>query len=121
MSLARSIRKATKTSLKAMNSVGESVVYHQVTGSSYDTDLGSVRRTTLSFPIRAWFTSFKEKEVDGNNVRPEDKRCTFEVMSLAIVPSLKDFVIDEAGEEWEVMNKKLPPPKILYILHVRRP
>lgn len=122
MSLNTSIRKATRRSLKAMESIAEDVTYHQVTGEPvYDADAGSFTRKTSPATIKGWFTSFEEKHVDGDKVQPGDKRLTFEVISTSIVPKMNDFVVDEAGDEWEVINIKLPPPKILYILHVRRP
>lgn len=122
MSLNTSIRKATRSALKAMESIAENVTYHQVTGNPvYDADAGSFTRNTAPTTIKGWLTSFEERHVDGDNVQPGDKRLTFEVISTSIVPKMNDFVVDEAGDEWEVINIKLPPPKILYILHVRRP
>ena len=122
MSLNSSIRKATRKSLKAMESIAETITYRQVTGEPvYDADAGSFTRNTSAVTIKGWFTSFEERHVDGDNVQPGDKRLTFEVISTSIVPKMNDFVLDEAGAQWEVINIKLPPPKILYILHVRRP
>jgi len=122
VSLNTSIRKATRSALKAMESIAEDITYHEVIGRpTYDADAGSFTRKTSPTTIKGWFTSFEERHVDGENVQPGDKRLTFEVISSSIVPKLNDFVIDEAGDEYEVINIKLPPPKILYILHVRRP
>ena len=123
MSLKASIRKATRHGLKvAQSSIAEKIVYNQVQDPVYDTDSGEATRpSSKKFTIDAWFTSFKEMHVDGNNVQPGDQRCTFEVLDLAITPNMHDFLLDAAGDQWEVINIKLPPPKILYILHVRRP
>lgn len=121
MSLNRTIRRATKAALKAMNSVGEDIKYNQESSAIYDTDKGTVNRTDVPISIKGWFTSFKESQIDGINVQPGDKRLTLSVIDIKFEPSLTDFITDESGQEWEVINIKLPPPKILYILQVRRP
>lgn len=122
MSLKTQIRQATRTALKEMSSVSESVTYQKMAVDSvYDPETGTPSRTSQAFPVRGYFTSFKEDEVDGNNVQPGDQRLTFDVLDLSFEPRLADHVIDGAGLEWEVIAVKTPPPKIIHILTVRRP
>lgn len=122
MSLRTQIRHATRTALKEMNSIAENVIYQKMTGdATYNVESGAPTRTTQSFPVRGFFTSFKEDDVDGNNVQPGDQRLTFDVLDLVFTPRLADFVVDGAGLEWEVIAVKTPPPKVIHILTVRRP
>jgi len=122
MSLEKNIKQVTKQALAQMSSIGENVLYSRVAGNiTYNTDTGAPSRPSIGVPLKAWFTSFEERQIDGNNVQPGDKRCTFPIQSLPFEPQLNDRVTDESGEIWEVMNFKIPPPKCLFILQVRRP
>jgi len=121
MSLERNIKQVTKQALAQMTSIAENVRYARASAITYNPETGAPNRTSVTVPLKAWFTSFEERQIDGNNVQPGDKRLTFAVLDLPFEPSLNDTVTDEAGEIWEVMNFKIPPPKILFILQVRRP
>jgi len=121
MSLSRSIRKATKAALRSINSIAEDIKFHRTASAVYDVDTGADKRRTVPIPLKGWFTSFEERHIDGNNVQPGDKRLTFSVTDVDIEPTLSDFIVDGSDQKWEIINIKLPPPKILYILQVRRP
>lgn len=123
MTLRNAIRKATKMALAAQGSIAVPVTYQRVGSTTVNTDTGQHTRNVLaSYSIpEAFFTSYKEREIDGNNVQPADKRMTVDAKHITLDPALHDYVVDDQGVTWEVINFKIPPPRVILIFQVRRP
>lgn len=122
MTLAVAIQQATEAALGAMDSISEPFTYQEVDSTAYNTELGSVSRQIKgSHPLNGWFTSYKEQEIDGNNVQPKDKRLTILATKVLFTVRLHDYILDHCGTTWEVINFKRPPPRSVYILQIRKP
>lgn len=123
MSLKRAIKRATKAALKAQNSISQRVVYQQTGPAGYNPNTSTpTRPIEKSYPIpEAWFTSFKTSEIDGAVVQPMDQRMTVYGDKLPFEPKMRDYVLDEKGVQWEVMDYKGPISGAVHIFRVRRP
>jgi len=123
MSLKSSIIRASRTAFRAMDSVGVPITYNVTGEINYDVASGvSVRDVLATYNIeKAWFTSYKLADIDGEMIQSKDRRLTIQATDVTFDVTLADNVIDEDGNVWEVIDIKLPPPGIVYILQVRGP
>lgn len=122
MGLRESIRQASRTALFAMADMAEQVQYFEVDASGYSVVTGRAERTTKqSHSIQAWFSSYTERETDGSNVQPGDKRLTIMATDVTFPVAMHDYIIDSKGVQWEVINYKIPLTEAVFILQVRKP
>lgn len=126
MSLKSQIRNATRQAMRAQRTLREKITY-TVRGSEETYDANS---DTMTFPtdskenVTAFFSSFEEKDVDGDAIRPMDERCTIELRHIpGVEPKENDFITRTGAKAgvWEIKNVKLPTAVAVAILQVRRP
>lgn len=105
-----------------MRSLAETVTYTQPSDDKvYDNDTDSyIDASPTVVKVQAFFTSFREKEVDNLNVRPLDQRCTIERSKLQLEPVPGD-TITRADGDWKVLQVRREPSESLWILHIRKP
>ena len=116
------VNSATRKSLAAMDSVRCAALYTAVSTTEgsvpYDPTTGAVTRPGTQHKIRILFTSFNEKEIDGESVKPLDMRATLSASEVKFIPKAADFMVIE-NLKWEIVKIKREPSGSVYILQVR--
>lgn len=116
------IRQASRAALLQMADLAENIRYQEVDSSNYDPTTGGASRTLLqSHDIKGWFTSYTERETDGTNVQPGDKRLTIAATEVSFPTRIHDYVVDSREVQWEVISIKKPITDAVFILQVRTP
>lgn len=120
-----SLNQAVKAAFKAAKRVGgdmfHNVTYYQSGLGVYDTDSG-----TQTFPdsktanIKMLVALYSDKEVDGEIIRPTDKKGMLEASAMTIIPDLMDNITD-AGLLWTVVGVEKDPTQTVYLLQLRQP
>lgn len=126
MSLKGAIRNATKMAMRAQKSVRELIAYSaRADEEAYDAETDESTPDDAQLPsIPAIFSSYEEKEIDGETIRPMDERCTIETRHLGTIDPVENDFITRTGAkagQWEIMNVKKPTGSAIVILQVRRP
>lgn len=116
--------RQVQSALRMIYKFGRNVeVVSAGTGDEYDPTTGQF--TTASpviSNIKAVFTHFEEKEIDGTNVLRTDEKVLFAAASLSAKPASTDKIKDN-GTEYNVVNVNTIQPgdtAILYEVQARR-
>lgn len=121
MSLDVAIRRTVNRGMKALESIGKTATYHQSLSSSYDTATGGFTASTNPIATKAILTKFNKREIDGENVRPDDRKALIAADALTgVTPQLVD-TIDVGSDTWNIVAVTQDPAEALWVLHVRKP
>ena len=112
------------TALKQINDKGRTVTLRQAGGDEvYDPSTDTfVAGTDIDTPVKALFTQFATKDIDGELIKRTDKRLLIPANALDAAPETADKIIDGAVE-YQVINTDTLAPgdtPILYMVQVRR-
>lgn len=66
-------------------------------------------------------TSFAKAEIDGDAVRPEDRKAIIAQLDLATTPTLNDRLQLADGTVWSVVHIGIDPADAAWVLQVRNP
>jgi hypothetical protein len=115
-------QKGAKTVITAFGNVAVSTNYVAIASTgAYNASAGTVTvaRTTVG-GVKVIFDVFTIQEMDGADIRPEDKKALIAGKDLStITPSVEDSIV-EGGVEWNVVRVFLDPAGALYQFQVRR-
>lgn len=111
------------TALAQIEDKGREVTINYAGSDSYDpqTDTFTPDSATDT-SVRAVFTKFNKKDVDGELIRATDKRLLIAGPSLSETPETGDTVTD-GSNVYDVVNTELVQPAdtvVLYMVQVRR-
>lgn len=122
MGLRDAIQKAARTAVLAVGDVAVSANYLAHSSTTYNASTGSVATTyATTAGITLVFQGFRLHQIDGEKVRPEDKKALIPSLSLSsVVPSPDDQVV-ASGVAWTVISVGIDPADALHVLQVRRP
>lgn len=73
-------------------------------------------------PVKALFTQFAKRDIDGELILQTDKRVLIAASALDAAPGTQDKIVD-GGTEYQVINTETVQPgdtAILYMVQVRR-
>jgi len=120
MGLSETIQKFVQSGLKATGNLRKAATY-QVAGTPvYNPTTGTPTVSTTTYAIEALFTSFSDREIDGDRIRPEDQKCLVAGLDLAVTPGKNDTILVGTAV-WSVVEIRGIPSDGLWILQVRRP
>lgn len=128
MSLKHQIQKATRKAFEAGKSLqaggvqddGKELFLIERGKMTYDTNSGENNVPEVRHKISGFFSAFKEEEINGLTVRPEDRRVVLEKRNTPVEPKLSDK-IEYDKEEWSIFRVKLVQSDSVYNLHLRNP
>lgn len=109
--------------LELITEAGRDVKLVKPSGAIYDPVTGTYSGGAANeVTVKAVFTHYKLKDVDGELIRADDKMCLVAASSLAAEPTTSDK-IKEGSMEWAVVSVKVIKPgdvALLYKIQVRR-
>ena len=124
MGLQETFRKAAKTTIDAFGDVRVSTIYHSLASTSANTYNASTGVTAAVVAtvggVMVIFDVFSMREVDGVNIRAEDKKALVAQKSVSTITPVTGDRIIVAGITWKVVNVVTDPAGALYELQVRR-
>lgn len=110
--------------MQRLGDVREVITYSQVTAGTYDTDSGTVSKTTTSVQCPALFTDYtlKEKDLAQGQIQKEDMRVLIVPSELSLTPQFEDTLERPNGEVWRIVKEGLSkdPSDALIIMQVRK-
>lgn len=119
MGLKSIARKAAKTVLQIVDDLSEPVVYHSFGTLDYDAATGVSTETDGSeYALSVVFANFKEKDIDNEVVRSEDKKALIADLSLSFAPKVGDSLV-HGSDTWYIVSIKLDPASALWIFQIR--
>jgi hypothetical protein len=120
MSLAADIRAIVADAMTAFDDLQVTVTLtHQTGAGTYDPATGETAGGTATYTPRAVLGSYRTFEIDGQNIRPNDKKVLIAANDLAVTPGVDDAVTI-SGETWVVVDVKTDPASAMWVLRVRR-
>lgn len=101
------------------------VIYHSASagGTSYEASSDRHSRPSTSYPgTKLRLGSFAAREVDGETVKPGDRRALIlpRVLPSGVNPKHTDWVVDASGIRWEIKSVASDPSDSVWVLHLRR-
>lgn len=118
MGLRTTIDKAVGTAFKAAGDIPIAVTYNSITIGAYNPATGTTSTTTASHPVEAIRDDYKAYEIDGEAIKPFDKRILIRQSKLPVTPKLTDTVVIDAVT-WNVVNFEQDPAGATWILQLR--
>lgn len=122
MGLRETIQAAANTAIVALGDVAVSTTYQKFVSTTYNASAGTnvVTRTTTG-NVSVIFDAFRLDQIDGQNVKPEDKLALVAQKQIpGITPSVNDR-ITEGSTIWEVQGVQVDPAGAMWRLQVRKP
>ncbi len=121
MGLQETFKVAAKTVVDAFGDVGVSTNYESHTSSTYDASAGTnVATYSTTAGVTVIFDSFRIDQIDGQNIKPEDKLALLPAKNISgVTPDVDDRII-ESGVVWNVVSVSTDPASALYQLQVRK-
>ena len=121
MGLQTTFKTAAQTIVTAFGDVAASTNYEAITSTTYNASAGTNAAVYATVGgVSVIFDVFMLKEIDGENVRAEDKKALIPALSIpSVTPSTDDRII-EGGVVWRVMNIETDPASALWTLQVRK-
>lgn len=120
MGLRELIRQNVQAGLALTGNIREDATYRAAGTPGYSATTGTVTTGTTNYAIKALFASYAKQEIDGDRIRPEDKKCLVAGVDLAVTPGLNDTV-QQGSTVWSVVGVQGIPTDGLWILQLRRP
>ena len=70
--------------------------------------------------VKVIFQNFRQVEIDGTNIRPDDRVALIPSASLTSAPVVSDRLVTDTSIAWAVQGVRTDPAEALWRLHVRR-
>lgn len=122
MGLRDTIQKAARTAVAATGDIAVSANYLAYSSATYNASTGSVAATYATVAgITVVFSGFRLSQIDGENIRPEDKKALIPALLVTGVTPKPDDQVVASGVAWTVINAGIDPADALHVLQVRRP
>jgi len=123
MGLRDALRNAAKAAVGAVGDVAVSTNYLSHGSTTYNASTGAVTATfTTVAGVTLVFDEFRIVEIDGQAVKPNDKKALIPATSLgSVVPAAEDRIITNGSVVWEVVGVRTDPADALYELQIRKP
>lgn len=103
--------------------ITSAVTYHYTDSQPvYNPATGVITRSdqqTFS-NVPAIFVGFRQEEIDGERVRPEDKKCLIQYKDVPIRPKLDDYMTTINGDI-EIIQVRREQSESVHVFHVRFP
>lgn len=121
MGLQDTFKTAAQTIVAAFGDVAVSTNYESISSTTYNASAGTNAAVYATVGgVSVIFDVFSLKEIDGENIRAEDKKALIPANSIAAVTPSTDDRIIQAGVVWRVMNVETDPAGALWTLQVRK-
>lgn len=121
MGLREAMQKAAEATVGALGTVGVSTNYQAFASTTYNASAGSaVAAYSTTAGVTVIFDEFRLEQIDGEHVKPEDKKALIPSRSISgVTPKVNDRVVDGDGT-WTVVRVNADPAEALWTLQVRR-
>ena len=122
MGLRETIQAAANSAIKATGNIAVSTTYQSFASTTYNASSG-VQVTTRSTTgnVSVIFDAFRLEQIDGQNIKPEDKKALVAQKQIpGVTPGVNDR-ITEGTTIWEVQGVRVDPAGALWELQVRKP
>src|SRR5919109_5264945 len=100
MGLLTTVRSAAALAFDIIGDLKQSVTYHHQTTTTYNATTGAVTRGESTQTIQAVVHEFSHREVDGQAIRPTDRRLLILAADLSGAPTRQDRVLLDS-QSWE--------------------
>ena len=120
MGLKETLLAATNAAFTIIGNVKVTVTYHHQTTTSYNTTTGAITRGESTQSVEVVLLDYARRDIDGEHVRPTDRRALIEAATLSGAPTLQDRLTINS-EAWEVIRVSTDPITAHYDLQLRRP
>jgi hypothetical protein len=121
MGLQDTFKTAAQTIVAAAGDIAVSTVYEAISSTTYNASAGTNAAVYSSVAgVSVIFDVFKLKQIDGDNIRAEDKMALIPAKSISTVTPSTDDRITQSGVVWRVLNVETDPAEALWTLHVRK-
>lgn len=126
MGLRNVVKNAAKTAVEAVGDLATTTTYHSHISTSYSvvggttvSNFTSISGVMVIFDKFTMMERFVERVSDATD--KEEKKIYIPALNISgITPDLKDKVVTDSGEVWEVMSVETDPAKALWTLKGRR-
>lgn len=118
MGLRSTIDKAVGTAFKAAGDIPKTLTYHSITIGAYNPATGTTSTTTATHSVQYIRQDYSAIEIDGEVVKPYDKRVILRQSTLPVTPKLTDTVVIDAVT-WNVVNFEQDPAGATWVLQLR--
>lgn len=123
MGLDTVFQNAAGTAAGVFKDVFSSAVYEAEATSVYDVSAGAVSVTSTRYFISILFSAYKNRELDGDRVRPTDMKGLIPQNDLTPEPGLNDHIIRiEAGVSttYEILDIGKDPADAIWQFQLRK-
>jgi hypothetical protein len=120
MGLRETLLAATNTAFTIIGNVKVTVTYHHQTATTYNTTTGAITRSESTQSVDVVLLDYARRDIDGEHIRPTDRRALIEAATLTGEPKLNDR-LTISSETWEVIRVSTDPISAHYDLQLRRP
>lgn len=126
MGLVADIQAAVSQAFEALDDVPVAITYLSAAtaGDVYDPIAETVTPSDTSISVNAILTNFSKEEIDGDNIRPFDRRVLIVASDLVdglgnlVTPKVDDKMTFES-KTWQVQNVGTDPTKSVWIVQAR--
>jgi hypothetical protein len=122
MGIKEALQGAAQAAIAATGNIAVSTNYHAHVSTAYDASAGTDTTTfTTVTGVKVVFDEFRIGQIDGQSIKPEDKRAFVAQKDIpGVTPGANDQ-IGHGGQTWEVQRARVDPAGALWDLQVRRP
>ena len=110
MSLEKTIQRAVRTAYGVVSDLLKNVTYTSVAQTTYDTATGAVipgaDQTKVIDVLRE---TYNETQVDGQNIKVDDRRYSWPAIDFPFVPKTDDYLTLADGTRWNVLKVGTDP------------
>lgn len=113
-------QKAAITIFKAFDDLIQTIIYFNETGVMYDSDTGTNTYVYEEHKLQIAFVDIRFDEIDNENILSTDRKAYVIANELPTTPKIRDYLLLENGEEWEIIFIKSDSAHAVHIFYLRR-
>lgn len=109
--------RAASLALKQIAKYGRSVTFRQVTPGTFDpATYATTGNTTTDATVKAFFKDYKERQIDGEIIKRNDKQILIAASALSVTPQTNDTIVD-GGVTYTIVNMETVKPGDVAVLY----
>ena len=124
MALKSNVQNIVGSVWTVLDDLRETVTYkvYASDNGDYNDTTGVVTRTetTETLTTQAVFTRYLKREIDGQAIRPDDRKVLIPNAKISAEPKVNDRITRADGTTWEVQEIQKDPLEALWVLKVRQ-
>lgn len=106
----------------ALDNIPVEATYQYQDGTEvYDPDTGTTTGGTVSVTgVRMMLAGYHSRDIDGDKIRPKDKKALIPSLNLPGVTCAEDHVISLSDGDWIVKAARIDPAGAMWTLQIRK-